>query len=60
MCLNGEARESINMQTSRIPEVTEFKYLGSTIQKDGGTEAEVNLQDTIRVEKLEEDVRSPL
>ena len=33
MCLNGEARESVNMQTSQLPEVTEFKYLGSTIQK---------------------------
>ena len=42
MCLNGEARESVNMQTTQLPEVTEFKYLGSTIQKDGGTEAEVN------------------
>ena len=30
------------MQTAQLPEVTEFKYLGSTIQKDGGTEAEVN------------------
>ena len=42
MCLNGKARGSVNMQTAQLPEVTEFKYLGSTIQKDGGTEAEVN------------------
>ena len=59
MCLNGEVRESINMQNCRLPEVTEFKYLGSTMQNDEVTEAKVNkIQSGWK--KLEEDVRSPL
>ena len=59
MYLNGEARGSVNMKTTQLLEVTEFKYLGSIIQKDGGREVEVNRRIQSGWKKLE-DVRSPL
>ena len=30
------------MQSAKLPQVTEFKYLESTLQSDGATNAEVN------------------
>ena len=30
------------MQSAQLPHVTEFKYLGSTLQSDGDVNAEVN------------------
>ena len=35
MCLNGTPLGSIQMQSAQLPQVTEFKYLGSTLQSDG-------------------------
>ena len=32
---------SIKMQEDEVPRVQEFKYLGSTVQEDGGTEREI-------------------
>ena len=37
MYLNGTPLGSVNMQSAQLPQVTEFKYLGSTLQSDGGT-----------------------
>ena len=42
MCLSGVPRGSVQMQDQQLPEVNEFKYLGSTLQTDGGVEAEIN------------------
>ena len=35
MCLNGTPLGSVHMQSAQLPQVTEFKYLGSTLQSDG-------------------------
>ena len=35
MCLNGTPLGSVKMQSAQLPQVTEFKYLGSTLQSDG-------------------------
>ena len=42
MCLNGTPLGSVKMQSAQLPQVTEFKYLGSTLQSDGDMNAEVN------------------
>ena len=42
MCLSGVSRGSVQMQYQHLPEMNEFKYLGSTPQTDGGVEAEIN------------------
>ena len=42
MCLNGTALGSVHMQSAQLPQVTEFKYLGSTLQSDGGMSTEIN------------------
>ncbi|XP_047471504.1 uncharacterized protein LOC125026943 [Penaeus chinensis] len=42
LCLNGVSRGSIRMQDQQLPEVNEFRYLGSTVQSDGGAEAEIS------------------
>ena len=42
MCLSGVSRGSVQMQDQQLPEVNKFKYLGSTLQTDGGVEAEIN------------------
>ena len=41
MCLNGMPLGSINMQSAQLPQVTEFKNLGSTLQSDGDTSTEI-------------------
>ena len=41
MCLNGTPLGSVNIQSSQLPQVTEFKYLGSTLLSDGGTNTEI-------------------
>ena len=33
---------SVKMQSAQLPQVTEFKYLGSTLQSDGDMNKEVN------------------
>ena len=42
MCLNGTPLGSINMQSAQLPQLTEFRYLGSTLQSDGDMSTEVN------------------
>ena len=42
MCLNGTPLGSVHMQSAQRPQVTEFKYLASTLQSDGGMSTEIN------------------
>ena len=42
MCLDGTPPVSMMMQTAQLPQVTEFKYLGSTLQSDRGANKEVS------------------
>ena len=42
MCLNGTSIGTDNVQSVRLPQVTEFKYMGSTMQSDGDMSREVN------------------
>ncbi len=41
MCLNGTPLGSVKMQSAQLPQVTELKYLGSTLQSDGDMSTEV-------------------
>ena len=36
-----EDDDELKMQGEKVPRVTEFRYLGSTVQADGGSEIEV-------------------
>ena len=61
MCLNETPLGSVKMQSAQLPQVTEFKYLGSTLLSDGDTSTEINMQeDTVWMEQLEEDVMRPM
>ena len=42
MCLNGTPLGSVKIQSAQLPQVTEFKYLGSTLQSDGDMTTEIN------------------
>ena len=42
VCLNGTPLGSVKMQSAQLPQVNEFKYLGSTLQSDGDMSTEVN------------------
>ena len=42
MWLNGTPLGSVKMQSAQLPQVTEFKYLGSTLQSDGDMNTEEN------------------
>ena len=42
MCLNGTPLGSVKMQSAQLPKVTEFKYLGNTLQSDGDMTTEIN------------------
>ena len=42
MCLNGTPLGNVKMQSAQLPQVTEFKYLGSTLQSDGNMTTEIN------------------
>ena len=44
MCLNGTPLGSVKMQSSQLPQVTKFKYLGSTLQSDGDKSTEINMR----------------
>ena len=35
MCLNGTPLGSVKMQSAKLPQVIEFKYLGNTLHSDG-------------------------
>ena len=41
-CLNGTPLGSVKKQSAQLPQVTEFKYLGSTLQSDGDMSTEIN------------------
>ena len=42
MCLNGTPLGIVHMQSAQLPQVSEFKYLGSTLQSDGDMSTEIN------------------
>ena len=42
MCKNGTPLGSVEMRSAQLPQVTEFKYLGSTLQRDEDMHADVN------------------
>ena len=42
MCLNGSSTGSVELQEKQLLETTEFKYLGSSLQKEGGVGTEVS------------------
>ena len=42
MCLNGTPLGSVHMQSAQLPQVSEFKYPGSTLQSDGDMSTEIN------------------
>ena len=42
MCLNGTPLGSVNMQSAQLPQVTEFKCMGGTLQSNGDMTTEVN------------------
>ena len=42
MCLNGTPLGSVKMQSAQHSHVTEFKYLGSSMQSDEAMNAELN------------------
>ena len=42
MCLNGTPLGSVHMQSALQPQVTEFKYMGSTLHSDGDMNTEIN------------------
>ena len=39
-CLHGTSQGGVRMESQQLPEVTEFKYLGSTLQSNGGADAD--------------------
>ena len=42
LCINGRNDdETVKMEDTKVPRVKEFKYLGSTVQENGGCEREV-------------------
>ena len=42
MCLNGMPLGSVTMQSVQLPQVTDFKYMVSTLQSDGDINTDVN------------------
>ena len=42
MCLKGTPLGSVKMQSDKLPQVTEFKYLGSILQNDVDMNKEIN------------------
>ena len=42
MCCNGNSEGELKIGEEAIPTVTEFKYLGSTVESAGGVDSEVN------------------
>ena len=59
MFLNGTPLGSVHVQSAQLPQVAEFKYLGSTLQSDGDMSAEIHLE-TVWMERREEDIRRPM
>ena len=42
LCINeGNDNKTLKMEDTKVPRVKEFKYLGSTMQENGGYEREV-------------------
>ena len=42
MCLNGMPLGCVKMQSAKLPQVIEFKYLGTTLHSDGDMSTEIN------------------
>ena len=42
MCLYGTPLGSVHMQSAQLPQVIECRYLGSTLQSDGGINKKIN------------------
>ena len=42
MCLNGTPLGRVHMQSTQLPQVTEYKYMGNTLQRDGDMSTEIN------------------
>ena len=42
MCLNGTPLGSVKMQSVKLPQVIEFKYLGTTLHSDGDMGTEIS------------------
>ena len=42
MCLYGTPLGCVHVQSVQLPQVTEFKYMGSTLQSDGDISTEIN------------------
>ena len=42
MCLNGTPLGSVKIQSAKLPQVIEFKYLGNTVHSDGDMSTEIN------------------
>ena len=62
MCLNGTPPASnMMMQTAELPQVTEFEYLGRTLQSDGGASKEVSkMARPVWMKQQEKDVEGPM
>ena len=55
-----QCRSSVPMQSAQLPQVAEFKYVGSTLQSDGGMSTEINKRTQCGWNNWEEDVRRPM
>ena len=42
MCLNGTPCGSVKMQYAKLPQVIEFKYMGTTLYSDGDMSTKIN------------------
>ena len=59
LCINGgNDNETVKMEDTKVPRVKEFKYLGSTVQENGGCEREVNCTDMMK--RMEKSIGSNL
>ena len=42
MCLNGTPLGSVKMQSAKLPQAIEFKYMGNTLHSDSDMSTEIN------------------
>ena len=57
MCLNGTTLGSVKMQSVKLPQVIEFKYMGTTLHSDGDMSTEINKRTQYGMEQRLEYVR---
>ena len=60
MCLNGTPLGSDKIQSAKLPQVIEFKYLGTTLHCDGDMSTEINKRTQWGMEQRLEDVMLPI